>query len=149
MLSMLEIQVMQSFTLNRTANYSKLNEMKAHILAFNRVIELFFVSSRFLHHCWSNILEILISNGKQSCWQQIFLDLWIYIYIQPGVINCFKAEKVKKFFPFKDTANLFSRKRNFFKPPGKSYRVEQWECYFTWCDEYWLFHSISHLKILP
>ena len=40
MLSMLEIQVMQSFTLNRTANYSKLNEMKAHILAFNRVIEL-------------------------------------------------------------------------------------------------------------
>lgn len=50
---------------------------------------------------------------------------YIYIYIQPGVINCFKAEKVKKFFPFKDTANLFSRKRNFFKPPGKSYRVEQ------------------------
>lgn len=49
---------MQSFTLNRTANYSKLNEMKADILAFNRVIELFFVSFR---------LEILISNGKQSC----------------------------------------------------------------------------------
>ena len=67
MLSMLEIQVMQSFTLNRTANYSKLNEMKAHILAFNRVIEHFFVSSRLLHHCWSIILEILVSNGKQSC----------------------------------------------------------------------------------
>lgn len=47
---------MQSFTLNRTANYSKLNEMKAHILAFNRVIELFFVSSRLLHHFLVNYL---------------------------------------------------------------------------------------------